>query len=477
MQNNFCLLIALGRTVRTVGGADAAFEPSEILLRPLRKRFRFHFWGQKKTNNLVRPEWYLQQVRLWMRNAEKFHETCFHGPKRESSLPHLWRLLQGLAQLATDKLRADVGEMAFDDVLLSHAVDEVLLFCKELHDLDYARRIGKDKLPVSVLAEDAVSARWLALERKFAFERIDNLLLDDDGWIPSPTNPDVLKCAETFVTLLQSITARYRLLEYPELQLKFVRLQCELLEDFRMRLVQILRQEQDRGPAQLSDKFGLILNSAHHLITVLESWSDLPLFLHLQYLSGGSGSGGGDFASVVDGFQFMIEDLSRTAASSIMYEFRARSFEYRKGVRWSAYRKVYEDTPCTEMLGMVQALAAGLDNLSRRVCDAVLQLVLEHAAREVADFYLKDVVLDNVFDEAGIEQLAVDVRLGIVPVFRQFNLDPDRAAMSALAEMLVLLEARRPNALLLAEAVRAATDAGDLNQVCSCFTHSGSSSY
>ena len=230
----------------------------------------------------------------------------------------------------------------------------------------------------------SVPNRWLALERKFAFDRIDNLLLDDDGWIPSPTNPDVLKCAETFVTLLQSITARlitvklcqlfwsglsapefvnqslvshdslfalidqflyvkkssnfqirYRLLEYPELQLKFVRLQCELLEDFRMRLVQILRQEQDRGPAQLSDKFGLILNSAHHLITVLESWSDLPLFLHLQYLSGGSSGcvGGEGFATVVDGFQFMIEDLSRTAASSIMYEFRARSFEYRKGVR------------------------------------------------------------------------------------------------------------------------------------------------
>ena len=56
----------------------------------------------------------------------------------------------------------------------------------------------------------------------------------------------------------------------------------------------------------------------------------------LQYLSGGpSGGGNGDccFAGVVDGFQFMIEDLSRTAASSIMYEFRARSFEYRKGVR------------------------------------------------------------------------------------------------------------------------------------------------
>ena len=63
--------------------------------------------------------------------------------------------------MASDKLRADVGEMAFDDVLLSHAVDEVLIFCKELHDLDYAKRIGKDKLPLSVLAEDTVSSRYV----------------------------------------------------------------------------------------------------------------------------------------------------------------------------------------------------------------------------------------------------------------------------------------------------------------------------
>ena len=50
---------------------------------------------------------------------------------------------------------------------------------------------------------------------------------------------------------------------------------------------------------------------------------------------------------------------------------------------------MYEDSPCTEMLGMVQALAAGLDSLSRRVCDAVMQLVLERAATEIAEFYLK----------------------------------------------------------------------------------------
>ncbi len=331
-QDNFCLLIALARTMRAVE-AETAFEPSEILLRPLRKRFRFHFWGKKKTNNLVRPEWYLQQVKLWMKNVRRFHETCFFAAKYESSLPHFWRLLQGLSQLATDKLRADAPEMVYDDVLLSHAIDEILIFTKELHDMDVAKRIEKDKFPAAILADESISSRWLSLERKYAFEKIDQLLLDDDGWIASPANPDILKCAENFVALLQSITARYKLLDYSELQLKFVRLQCELLEDFRMRLAQILRQEQTDA------RFGLILNSAHYLVGVLESWTDLPLFLHLQYVDDGDVI----FSTVADGFIFLVEDLSRTAASNIVYEFRARSLEYRKSVNWMAFRLVWSE--------------------------------------------------------------------------------------------------------------------------------------
>jgi hypothetical protein len=37
-------------------------DPLEIILAPLKKRFKFHFSGNKKTNNPEKPEWYLQQV-------------------------------------------------------------------------------------------------------------------------------------------------------------------------------------------------------------------------------------------------------------------------------------------------------------------------------------------------------------------------------------------------------------------------------
>jgi len=37
-------------------------DPLAIILKPLKKRFNFHFSGNKKTNNPEKPEWYLQQV-------------------------------------------------------------------------------------------------------------------------------------------------------------------------------------------------------------------------------------------------------------------------------------------------------------------------------------------------------------------------------------------------------------------------------
>ena len=39
--------------------------PMKVLLKPLRKRFKFHFLGNKSTNNPAKPEWYITQLVLW----------------------------------------------------------------------------------------------------------------------------------------------------------------------------------------------------------------------------------------------------------------------------------------------------------------------------------------------------------------------------------------------------------------------------
>ena len=57
----------------------AAFPPASLpirlLLRPLVRRFVFHFHGQKRTNDPARPEWYMGQVLQWIADHEQFLET------------------------------------------------------------------------------------------------------------------------------------------------------------------------------------------------------------------------------------------------------------------------------------------------------------------------------------------------------------------------------------------------------------------
>ena len=46
--------------------------PVSLLVRPLRKRFLFHFYGAKKTNRPDKPEWFFTQTLTWIRDHEKF---------------------------------------------------------------------------------------------------------------------------------------------------------------------------------------------------------------------------------------------------------------------------------------------------------------------------------------------------------------------------------------------------------------------
>lgn len=99
--------------------------------------------------------------------------------------------------------------------------------------------------------------KWLNTERKFAVERMDEMVSSFNAWsIPTAEDQSVRvpECGRAFITLLQTITGfdfnafilgfvinadRYANLPRIEARLKFALLQVELLDDFRIRLVQV----------------------------------------------------------------------------------------------------------------------------------------------------------------------------------------------------------------------------------------------
>jgi len=76
---------------------------------------------------------------------------------------------------------------------------------------------------------------------------------------------------ETNQTICTSISDRYKPLPTAELKLRFLDLQLELLEDFRVRLIQV----KDSYHNPLGDCYCSILNTAHYVAEVLREWSEL----------------------------------------------------------------------------------------------------------------------------------------------------------------------------------------------------------
>ena len=64
---------------------------------------------------------------------------------------------------------------------------------------------------------------------------------------------------------------RYKLLPSVAHRLRFLELQLELLEDFRMRLQQVKASE---ASEPLNPCYCAILNTANHLLACLHDWSD-----------------------------------------------------------------------------------------------------------------------------------------------------------------------------------------------------------
>ncbi|OXB56316.1 hypothetical protein ASZ78_009647 [Callipepla squamata] len=222
--------------------------PIQIMLNPLQKRFRYHFTGNKPTNVLSKLEF-----------------------------------SRALVMLILEKLAADIPFLLYDDTLFCHLVDEVLLFEREL----YSVHGYLSSLPscMHILSEESCFQRWLTVEKKFALQKMDSMLSSEAAWVSQYkdiSDVDEMKvpdCAETFMTLLLVITDRYKNLPTASRKLQFLGLQKELVDDFRIRLTQVMKEE---SRDSLGFRYCAILNAVNYIATVLADWADNVFFLQLQ---------------------------------------------------------------------------------------------------------------------------------------------------------------------------------------------------
>ncbi|CAF3152696.1 unnamed protein product [Rotaria socialis] len=264
-----------------------------MLLKGFITRFNFHFYGQQKTNDRRKPEWYLNQIITWILDHDDFLTKQLQPLIDEfsdvSPINVKVEFIRGLIELIIVKIDSQITSILSDTTLFTHYIEEILIFSQRLFekDIDYPQDLPSC---MNLLCDEIVFEKWFQVEQDVSRAKLQNIFQSSTAHQSVyermlERNPDEIKiseCAETFLTLLHAMEDRYRHVPYPSCTLRLFSLQVDLLDQFLNDLKDCLHNEQ-QDIDLLSKYFCSILNSIVYVADVIQQWKNRSHYQRLQY--------------------------------------------------------------------------------------------------------------------------------------------------------------------------------------------------
>ncbi|KAJ5594809.1 uncharacterized protein N7459_001017 [Penicillium hispanicum] len=315
-----CELQGLDSLVIGQNPEPPVFFPLEVMLHPLELRFKYHFSGEKPTNKLDKPEYFLSHIQDLINQFGGFFMSYLQPilDEKAQSAGHgiAWNLYNALNAFITallpilrQKIDSFLPQIANYPQLLSHFVHELMNFDNEIRETwnylpdPYAESKWKG-MTWEVLTKQGWYDRWLQVEKDFALARYKDIIdtadsghLDYDGVELTSTKPT--KAAIRVNDLLETITERYQPLSSFSQKLRFlIDIQITIFDQFHERLQSALEaylamtstlgrtvQGAD-GQASVEGVAGLerlcrVFGSAEYLEKKMEDWSNDIFFVEL----------------------------------------------------------------------------------------------------------------------------------------------------------------------------------------------------
>ncbi|KAI0590079.1 rint-1 family protein [Pyrenophora tritici-repentis] len=295
--------------------------PVQILVQPLEMRFRYHFDGDKPTNRIDRPEYFLSHITTLLNDYSAFvtdhvqpilfrHFRGTHLALNPVYIDAMSAFITALLPMLRAKISSLLPKVAGQPQLLSHLMHELMSFDLTIKDTwGYDGGYGVDGwkgLSWEFLVQGDWFGRWLQVEKDFALSRYQNIVeapdfgdLDYDSVDPKATKPT--KGAIRVNDLLETITDRYRPLASFSQKLTFlIDIQIAIFDKLHERLQSnleaylslttslgramggVTKGEQEKllgvqGLERLCKTYG----SADYLERAMRDWSDDVFFLDI----------------------------------------------------------------------------------------------------------------------------------------------------------------------------------------------------
>ncbi|XP_063995252.1 RAD50-interacting protein 1 [Diachasmimorpha longicaudata] len=443
--------------------------PVTLLVRPLRQRFVYHFTGAKQTNRRDKPEWFFTQILTWIKDHARWIEKNVQPVADTTGFNHVntkVEFMRALVQLAVEKLHSELPVVQYDDALFAHVVDEALGFERELREtLLYPQ---SQPATVFILTQAQIFVKWINMERKYAIEKIESILGSTTAWervnLDQTDEMKITESADAFLTLLTTISDRYNHLPQPGHRLQFLELQLELIDDWRVRLLQLLHDDREDPLESLIPR---ILNSIHYVCKVLMEWGVTVHFLQLYFfknqceaaelatdqgmdLSEYTEADGTVFDESVALLMRLEDKLMSEICQYVILDVKAKSRPYRTD-KWFAMqnkKEVVSLSVTSSGCPMFQELAAGLHQLHQILALDLFNGAWKNLAGQLDQYLFEEIVLVNRFNVGGAEQLKFDITRNLFPLFGLYTNKPE-SYFPLMREACILLNTLLGSAMLL----------------------------
>lgn len=292
--------------------------PLETMVQPLATRFRYHFYGERPTNRLDKPEYFFSHVLDLIDRHSSFISDLL-GPivddraLKSDALELIYTdavssFIAALLPMVNAKCLSFLPQITSDPQLLSHFMREVMSFDNVIRGswayVPIPRMLSDWRgVTWTILYTHGYFQTWLTVEKDFALARYaslkdfssDSREIDFDAE-PGQTKPT--KGAIRVNDLLETITDRYRNLSSFSYKMKFLlEIQLSIFDDYHNYLQDALQAyiavshtagRLLQGQSE-TDTFGLkgleslvkIFGSAEYLERKMSDWSDDLFFLEL----------------------------------------------------------------------------------------------------------------------------------------------------------------------------------------------------
>jgi len=478
-----------------------------ILTKPILLRFKYHFSGDRETNRIDKPEWYLDFITSMLKYHMEFLVNAVHPAMEMGSVDIIFHFARSLILGVHAHLESKWDLIKSSKELLCHTIDEMVAadftiysqfgYKRNTHNIDELALLESHDL-VHDLIWPSITAFlisdlnrfsvWIQSDLDFGMSKLHSILEEDPhAWDTLGKNLNhetkssmyVPECCENLICALKAVMQRYETL--PKFhQLLYLKMVLDpfvghIIESIRNKMLDSLPEIDFETGKQSIIPTVIPLNAAFQINKAFQVLQETDLMLELcQYETDFSHhpafkakyrhfvgeksknlfhkTFSANFEDHISHLNQVIDNQLSTLSNVCANEFIKRCGGYVKKCRRSGWLNT-TDTVSEELVNAVKSLDTIASIMSLSLQGSLAMIFARTLSVLLIDFFVKNCIQGCRFDHSGGKKLENDFSCICSP-FLKFTKHPENLLFRKLREYVKILSLPLPSLASLRGALR-----------------------